>query len=75
VDREELVVGFADDGAGVAPEIGDETFESGKKGPESSGSGFGLGFVRALVESYGGAVRVGESERGAADFRLRFQQV
>jgi signal transduction histidine kinase len=74
LDREELVVGFADDGSGVDPDIRDEIFQMGKKGPESGGSGFGLGFVRALVESYGGSVTVGDSEAGGADFRLRLQR-
>jgi signal transduction histidine kinase len=65
-----VVVGFADDGSGIAPEVRDGLFEMGEKGPESDGSGFGLGFVRALTESYGGSVSVGESEAGGADFRV-----
>lgn len=71
---DEVVVCFADDGAGVDPAIRDELFEMGEKGPDSSGSGFGLGFVRALTESYGGDVTVGESEMGGAEFRVRLQR-
>lgn len=65
-----VVVGFADDGTGVPTEIRDEIFEMGRKGPESSGTGLGLGFVRALTQSYGGTVEVRDSEQGGADFRV-----
>ncbi|MBX0323456.1 GAF domain-containing protein [Halomicroarcula sp. F13] len=72
---EEVVVGFADDGDGVPERLREEIFEMGAKGPDSSGSGFGLGFVRALTESYGGSVSVGDSELGGADFRVTLQRV
>ena len=72
---DEVVVHVADVGRGVDPEIREEIFEMGAKGPESSGSGFGLGFVRALTESYGGTVDVVESERGGAEFRVTLQRV
>jgi signal transduction histidine kinase len=63
-------VGRADDGAGISEEVRDDRFEMGAKGPDSEGGGFGLGFVRALTESYGGSVTVGESPDGGADFRV-----
>jgi signal transduction histidine kinase len=69
-----VVVGFADDGVGVPEAVREEIFEMGAKGPESSGTGFGLGFVRALTESYGGGVTVGESEQGGAEFRVTLQR-
>jgi len=65
-----VVVVFADDGSGVPEEIRSEIFEMGAKGPDSSGTGFGLGFVRALTESYGGGVTVGQSDLGGAEFRV-----
>ncbi|PSP60943.1 histidine kinase [Halobacteriales archaeon QH_8_67_36] len=65
-----VVVVFADDGSGVPEEVRSEIFEMGAKGPDSSGTGFGLGFVRALTESYGGGVTVGESDLGGAEFRV-----
>ncbi|QGA82746.1 GAF domain-containing protein [Halomicrobium sp. LC1Hm] len=71
---DDVVVCFADDGAGIDPSIRDELFEMGEKGPDSSGSGFGLGFVRALTESYGGDVTVAESDAGGAEFRVRLQR-
>ncbi|MBO4248125.1 GAF domain-containing protein [Halomicrobium sp. IBSBa] len=71
---DDVVVCFADNGAGIDPSIRDELFEMGEKGPDSSGSGFGLGFVRALTESYGGDVTVTESDAGGAEFRVRLQR-
>jgi signal transduction histidine kinase len=65
---------FADDGSGVPAAIREEIFEMGAKGPESTGTGFGLGFVRALTESYGGSVTVGDSDRGGAEFRVTLQR-
>ena len=69
-----VVVGMADDGAGIPPDLRTEIFEMGVKGPDSDGTGFGLGFVRALTESYGGSVAVGESERGGADFQVTLKR-
>ncbi|MFO7894294.1 MAG: HAMP domain-containing sensor histidine kinase, partial [Longimicrobiales bacterium] len=40
---ETVVVGMADNGKGVADEVRDEIFEMGQKGPDSEGTGFGLG--------------------------------
>ncbi|WP_135362594.1 sensor histidine kinase [Halosimplex halophilum] len=70
-----LVVGMADDGSGIDPDLRDDIFEMGVKGPDSEGTGFGLGFVRALTESYGGAVEVRESDAGGADFRVALERV
>jgi len=70
-----VVVGVADDGTGVPEDVRDEIFELGAKGPDSEGSGFGLGFVRALTESYGGTVEVTESDAGGADFRVSLARV
>jgi len=67
---ERVVVGIADDGKGIAEATADDLFEMGKKGPDSDGTGFGLGLARALVESYGGDIDVRESDRGGADFRI-----
>lgn len=70
-----VVVGIADDGSGIPETVRDELFEMGRKGPDSSGTGLGLGFVRALTESYGGAVEVTDSEYGGAEFRVTLQRV
>ena len=73
-DVVEVVVGIADDGSGIPEGIRDKLFEMGAKGPDSEGTGFGLGFVRALTESYGGSVGVHESSAGGADFRVRLER-
>ena len=69
-----VVIGFADDGKGVADEVRDEIFQMGKKGPESEGTGLGMGLARALTESYGGTVEVRDSDRGGADFRVTLER-
>ncbi|MFC7133739.1 MULTISPECIES: sensor histidine kinase [Salinibaculum] len=66
-----VVVGFADDGTGVPEEIRDEIFAMGERGPDSDGTGLGLGLARALTESYGGDIAVRTSDAGGADFRVR----
>jgi signal transduction histidine kinase len=70
-----VVVGFADDGVGVPPTVRDDIFEMGVKGPESDGTGLGLGLARALTESYGGQIDLRESESGGADVRVRLDRV
>jgi signal transduction histidine kinase len=69
-----ILIGFADDGKGVPEDVREEIFEMGAKGPESSGTGFGLGFVRALTESYGGGVTVSDSEYEGAEFRVTLEK-
>jgi signal transduction histidine kinase len=46
----------------------------GKKGPDSEGTGLGMGLARALTESYGGTVEVRDSDRGGADFRVKLDR-
>ena len=75
VSPDEVTVCFADDGDGVSPDLREDIFQMGVKGQESSGTGFGLGFVRALTESYGGSVSVGESDAGGAEFRVTLERI
>ncbi|WP_436934621.1 sensor histidine kinase [Halovenus marina] len=70
-----VVVGLADDGDGISEEIREDLFEMGQRGPDSDGTGFGLGLVRSLVQSYGGSVAVRDSDAGGADFRVTLDQV
>jgi signal transduction histidine kinase len=74
VGPDEVTVCFADDGVGVPPDLREDIFEMGVKGQESPGTGFGLGFVRALTESYGGRVDVADSDGGGAEFRVTLER-
>jgi len=69
-----VVATMADDGSGIPPDIREEIFEMGVRGADSEGTGFGLGFVRALTESYGGSVAVTESDAGGAEFRVTLER-
>jgi len=69
-----VTVSIADDGSGIPEAIRDSLFEMGEKGPDSHGTGFGLGFVKALTESYGGDIGVTEGESGGADFRVTLER-
>jgi signal transduction histidine kinase len=70
-----VTVHIADDGSGIPDAIWDRIFEMGAKGPDSDGTGFGLGFAKALTESYGGDISVQESEYGGAEFRISLERV
>lgn len=70
-----VTVHIADDGAGIPDSVADRLFEMGAKGPDSDGTGFGLGFAKALTESYGGDIGVEESEYGGAAFRIELDRV
>jgi signal transduction histidine kinase len=72
---DEVAITFEDDGSGIPEAVRSDIFEMGEKGPESPGTGFGLGFVRALTESYGGSVDVGDSRFGGAAFRITLDRV
>lgn len=60
---ESVVVGMANDGAGGAADVREDIFEMSVKAPD--GTGFGLEFVRALIESYGGGIELRDSDQGA----------
>ena len=70
-----VTVSIADDGRGIPDDVTDRLFEMGVKSEDSDGTGFGLGFAKALTESYGGDIDVTESERGGADFRITLDRV
>ena len=65
-----VVVVIGDDGRGIDESVQRDLIELGIKGPASEGSGLGLGFVRQMIESYGGTVAAGASPRGGAEFRV-----
>ena len=69
-----VVVIVGDDGRGIDESVRRDLFELGIKGPTSEGVGLGLGFVRRLIESYGGTVAAGTSPLGGAEFRVTLER-
>ena len=67
-DSVEIVV--ADNGTGIPPDVSERCFELGEGGPESDGDGIGLYLVSRLAEVYGGAVELGRSPAGGAQFTV-----
>jgi PAS domain S-box-containing protein len=65
-ETEMVAVRIADDGPGISPERRQEVFERGAKRNGSGGTGFGLYFVDAMVDSYGGDAWIEESDSGGA---------
>jgi signal transduction histidine kinase len=69
-------VEVADDGPGIPADRRDQIFDRFVRidGPADmaggSGTGLGLAIVRAVAESHGGEVELGESKRGGALFRV-----
>ena len=69
-DHDEFAtIRIADNGGGVPDEMKEAVFRRGETGhAKSTGSGFGLFFVDAMVTGYGGQVWVEDSESGGAVF-------
>ena len=68
VDKETVTVRIADNGPGVADEMKEEIFEEEVTSETSGSVGFGLYFVRVMVDRYGGDVRFedrADGDRGA----------
>ena len=59
-------VAIADDGPGIPPEDRETVFDPEVTSDPSETYGFGLYFVRTMVETYGGDVWFEESELGGA---------
>jgi signal transduction histidine kinase len=75
-EGENAVLVVEDDGPGIPAELRDRVFErfvraSGDRAAPGGGSGLGLAIVRAVAETHGGSVTVGESEGGGARFTVR----
>lgn len=69
VEGDIVTVRVADNGCGVPDELKDEIFRRGRTGHvKSTGSGFGLFFVDAMVTAYGGTIHVEDNRTGGATF-------
>jgi len=73
-DGDRVVVRIADDGSGVPDDQEEAIFGRSETGAgPSTGSGFGLFFVDAMLAEYGGDVAVEDNDRGGATFVLEFR--
>lgn len=64
VEGDRAVVRIADNGKGIPPDELESVFRRGETHAKTAGSGFGLFFVDAMMEAYGGDVWV-ENDDGA----------
>ena len=76
-EDDDVVIEVSDEGPGIPPELRERIFDrfvrgTGDRGSgNGSGSGLGLSIVRAVAESLGGRVELGESDAGGARFTVR----
>lgn len=71
----EAVLGVADEGPGLSPEMATRVFDPFVRGDparsrELGGNGLGLSVVRAIVEAHGGRLRYRPSKSGGALFEM-----
>jgi signal transduction histidine kinase len=74
VDGNEVFFQVTDDGSDIPEDERASIFDRGYKGADSGGTGFGLYFVDAMVESYDGSIEVDSSDRGGTCFTLSLVQ-
>jgi signal transduction histidine kinase len=74
-DGPEAVIAVSDDGPGIPPHMRERVFDRFVRGEGDrsarSGSGLGLAIVRAVTDSHGGRVELGESDAGGTRFVVR----
>ncbi|MEF8894388.1 sensor histidine kinase [Halodesulfurarchaeum sp.] len=64
----------ADNGPGIPSDLRASIFEEGETGLDSDGTGLGLYLVETLVDRYGGAVWIEESEPTGTVFVIELQR-
>jgi len=71
-DGDVLTLEVADRGPGVPADMRQRVFDrfTRRRGETAAGSGLGLSIVRAVADSHGGTVAVGEAEGGGAVFAV-----
>lgn len=69
VQEGRVVLRVSDSGPGVAPSIREKVFDPFFT-TRKDGSGIGLSFSQRIVSDHGGALRVGASRWGGAEFRI-----
>ncbi|PWW01705.1 two-component system sensor histidine kinase AdeS [Hoeflea marina] len=74
-DDGEILLGVADEGPGLSPEMASRVFDPFVRGDpagprEPGGNGLGLSVVRAIVEAHGGRLRYRSAPGGGALFEM-----
>ncbi len=72
-EGEDIHLLIEDDGKGISDDIKENIFERGA-GEKSEDVSLGLYLVREIVESYGGDIRVGTSQKGGARFDVELKR-
>ncbi len=73
--NDEIIVKIEDDGRGIPDEEKEKIFKRGYKKGEEAGSGLGMYLVKEIIESYGGRIKVKDSEMGGARFDVHLKKV
>ncbi|MFB6197470.1 MAG: sensor histidine kinase, partial [Halobacteriaceae archaeon] len=73
--EEVTTVRVADNGPGVPDDLKESIFQEGQKGIKSPGTGFGLYFVREIIDAYGGTVEVTDNDPEGAIFSISIPRV
>jgi len=69
VEGEGIIITFSDSGPGIAPDVKDKIFDPYFT-TKSDGTGIGLSLSHRIVTDHGGALTVGDSDLGGAEFRI-----
>lgn len=73
-DGEQLVLTFADNGAGVAMAFRHRMFEAFATQGKKDGTGLGLAMVKQIAEAHGGSVTYRDTPGGGATFEIRIDR-
>ncbi|WGI17866.1 PAS domain S-box protein [Methanonatronarchaeum sp. AMET-Sl] len=73
-DEDKCITTIEDDGKGIPDKQKTKIFEKGYKKGETGGTGLGLYIVKKITESYGGNIKLKDSELGGAKFKVKLKK-